>query len=71
MTYENLIFLLNQVLNKADLVPRESLEQWVKYLKVELPTVAVKCSTYVQRVQHGKVKIDQNAENHQVTVRVH
>lgn len=37
------------VLNKIDLVPREAVEQWLKHLRNELPTVAFKCSTQQQR----------------------
>merc|ERR1712013_245898 len=33
------------VLNKADLVPRENLQAWVKYLRNEYPTIAFKAST--------------------------
>ncbi|XP_028016831.2 guanine nucleotide-binding protein-like 3 isoform X1 [Eptesicus fuscus] len=33
------------VLNKSDLVPRENLENWVNYLKKELPTVVFRAST--------------------------
>ncbi|KAL5193942.1 Guanine nucleotide-binding protein-like NSN1 [Glycine soja] len=37
------------LLNKIDLVPKEALEKWLKYLREELPTVAFKCSTQQQR----------------------
>ncbi len=36
------------VLNKIDLVPREVVEAWLKYLRNEFPTVAFKASTQVQ-----------------------
>ncbi|XP_010524693.1 PREDICTED: guanine nucleotide-binding protein-like NSN1 [Tarenaya hassleriana] len=37
------------LLNKIDLVPREAVEKWLKYLREELPAVAFKCSTQEQR----------------------
>jgi len=36
-----------------DLVPKEALEKWLKYLREELPTVAFKCSTQQQRSNLG------------------
>ena len=33
---------------RADLVPKEVAEAWLKYLREELPTVAFKCSTQRQ-----------------------
>ncbi|KAK5784094.1 guanine nucleotide-binding protein-like NSN1 [Gossypium arboreum] len=41
------------LLNKIDLVPRESVEKWLKYLREELPAVAFKCSTQDQRSNLG------------------
>ncbi|XP_019483650.1 PREDICTED: guanine nucleotide-binding protein-like 3 [Hipposideros armiger] len=41
------------VLNKSDLVPKENLENWLNYLKKELPTVVFKASTNLK----GKGKI--------------
>lgn len=37
----------------SDLVPREAVEKWLKYLREELPTVAFKCSTQEQRSNLG------------------
>ncbi|XP_019182227.1 PREDICTED: guanine nucleotide-binding protein-like NSN1 [Ipomoea nil] len=37
------------LLNKIDLVPREAVEKWLKYLREELPTVAFKCNTQEQK----------------------
>ena len=37
----------------ADLVPREAVEKWLKYLREELPAVAFKCSTQEQRSNLG------------------
>ncbi|XP_058100438.1 guanine nucleotide-binding protein-like NSN1 [Magnolia sinica] len=41
------------VLNKIDLVPREAVEKWLKYLREELPAVAFRCSTQEQRSNLG------------------
>lgn len=37
----------------SDLVPREAVEKWLKYLREELPTVAFKCSTQQQKSNLG------------------
>ena len=37
------------VLNKIDLVPRDNVMKWLKYLRNEFPTVAFKSSTQTQR----------------------
>ena len=44
-TNKKLILLLN----KIDLVPKENVEKWLKYLKNEFPTIPFKASTQVQR----------------------
>ena len=44
------------VLNKIDLVPKENVTAWVKYLRRELPTVAMKCSTQQQKFNLGSSK---------------
>ncbi|KAK6480705.1 guanine nucleotide-binding protein-like 3 [Huso huso] len=36
------------VLNKIDLVPKDNVEKWLKYLQNEFPTVAFKASTQLQ-----------------------
>jgi nuclear GTP-binding protein len=42
------------ILNKIDLVPRETVEAWLKYLRNEYPTVAFKASTQTQRTNLGQ-----------------
>ena len=37
----------------TDLVPREAVEKWLKFLREELPAVAFKCSTQEQRSNLG------------------
>ncbi|KAF9975465.1 Guanine nucleotide-binding protein-like 3 [Actinomortierella ambigua] len=45
------------VLNKIDLVPRENVEHWLKYLRNEYPTIAFKASTQSQRTNLGQSNI--------------
>jgi len=37
------------ILNKIDLIPKDNVEHWLKYLRNEYPTVAFKCTTQEQR----------------------
>ncbi|KAK2168329.1 hypothetical protein LSH36_18g11063 [Paralvinella palmiformis] len=45
------------LLNKVDLVPRENVEKWLKYLRCEFPTVAFKASTQSQSNKLGRSKV--------------
>jgi nuclear GTP-binding protein len=45
------------ILNKIDLVPREVVEEWLKYLRNEFPTVAFKASTQTQRNNLGQSNV--------------
>ncbi|XP_052781715.1 guanine nucleotide-binding protein-like 3 homolog [Mya arenaria] len=47
------------VLNKIDLVPKENVEAWLRYLKNEYPVVAFKASTQAQNdnLGHKKLKL--------------
>jgi len=45
------------LLNKIDLVPKENIEKWLKYLRNEFPVVAFKASTQSQSDRLGHIKV--------------
>ncbi|XP_014479559.1 PREDICTED: guanine nucleotide-binding protein-like 3 homolog [Dinoponera quadriceps] len=51
------------VLNKADLVPRANLDEWLKYLRASLPAVAFKSSTQSQANRLGRRKLGRKTES--------
>jgi nuclear GTP-binding protein len=44
------------LINKIDLIPRDNLDKWLKYLRNEFPTIAFRSSTQNQRDRLGHVK---------------
>ncbi|RKP37495.1 P-loop containing nucleoside triphosphate hydrolase protein, partial [Dimargaris cristalligena] len=54
------------VLNKIDLVPRENVEAWLKYLRNEFPTIAFKASTQNQRTRLGQANANTANSDQQV-----
>jgi nuclear GTP-binding protein len=50
------------LMNKIDLVPREVVEEWLKHLREELPTVAFKCSTQRQATNLGRKQLSSAAD---------
>merc|ERR1712142_896177 len=54
------------LLNKVDLVPRDVVEKWLKYLRNEFPTLAFKASTQNQKENLARSKIDYNLASEQL-----
>lgn len=46
------------LINKTDLVPRENLNQWLKYLRNEFPTLPFKASTQNQKHNLGRSNVN-------------
>ncbi|XP_078284301.1 guanine nucleotide-binding protein-like 3-like protein [Rhinoraja longicauda] len=53
------------VLNKIDLVAKDVVQKWLKYLRNELPTVAFKASTQQQNrnLHRSRVAVDRAGED--------
>jgi len=54
------------LLNKVDLVPRDVVEKWLKYLRNEFPTLAFKASTQNQKENLARSKIDLKSASDQL-----
>ncbi|XP_078494917.1 guanine nucleotide-binding protein-like 3 homolog [Ciona intestinalis] len=54
------------LLNKIDLVPKENVEAWLKYLRSQFPTVAFKASTQAQNVNLTQCKVPLKTMNSQL-----
>lgn len=42
------------LLNKIDLVPKDNIQKWLEYFRLELPTIAFKASTQEQNQKLGR-----------------
>nr|CAB3250089.1 guanine nucleotide-binding protein-like 3 homolog [Phallusia mammillata] len=54
------------LLNKIDLVPKQNVEEWLKYLRNEFPTVAFKASTQSQKTNLTQCKVPLKQLNNQL-----
>lgn len=52
------------VLNKADLVTRENLDKWLKYLRRSVPAIPFKSSTQTQGKRLGRRKLQKGQQAH-------
>lgn len=50
------------VLNKADLVPRDNLEAWLKFLRKQGPVIPFKATTQTQKMKLGRIKFKSKPE---------
>ena len=50
-----------------DLIPRDNLDRWLKYLRNEFPTIAFRASTQTQRDRLVRTKKDQRARLRRLT----
>jgi len=55
------------VINKADLVPRENLDQWLKYLRGSFPAVPFKSSTQSQTKNLGRKKMKKSKKSRKLS----
>jgi len=50
------------IMNKADLVPRDNLEAWLRYLRRQGPVVPFKATTQTQKMKLGRIKFKSKPE---------
>jgi nuclear GTP-binding protein len=51
------------LLNKIDLVPKEVLQKWLKYLRKDFPTIGFKSNTQNQKNNLGKSENNNNVKS--------